>query len=232
MFSCKRFVWFKTKKADLRKNYKFIFSQGNLIRYRRILLIDANVRNEKRNIKLIQRTLKGDQEAFKLLYDQHKRNLFLICLRYSRNRADAEDLMQDAFIQIFRKLSKFDSDKGLFESWSSRVTINVCLQKLRKSSLYAVNISEVVQIEDNTPDAISQLSMQELVEMIQSLPQGYQTIFNLYVIDGFAHKEIAEQLGISESTSKTQLMKARNLLQKKIQDLKGHSIKQQIEEHG
>lgn len=187
---------------------------------------------EKRNIELIQRTLRGEQEAFKMLYDLHMRNLFLICLRYSKNRSDAEDLLQDAFVQIYRKLDQFNPEKGLFESWSARVAINVCLQKLRKSSLYLVNISEVVQIEDNTPDALSLLSMQELVKMIQSLPPGYQTIFNLYVIDGFAHKEISEKLDISVSTSKTQLMKARNLLQKKIQDTKSHSTRQLTEDHG
>lgn len=187
---------------------------------------------ENRNIDLVKRSLKGDQEAFKMLYDMHMRNLFLICLRYSRSRSDAEDLLQDAFVQIYKKLNLFNPEKGLFESWSSRVTINVCLQKLRKSSLYLVNISEVVEFDSDTPDAISQLSMQELVAMIQSLPQGYQTIFNLYVIDGFAHKEIAQQLDISESTSKTQLMKARNLLQKKIQDSKIFASTKQIEEHG
>ncbi len=183
--------------------------------------------NKEQEISLITKSLKGDQRAFKGLYDRHKRVLFLVCLRYSRNRADAEDYLQDAFITIFRKLDQFDTSRGVFEAWARRVTINTCLERLRKHSLYAVNISQAVHLPSQETDALSQMSLKELVSLIQTLPAGYQTIFNLYVIDGFTHKEIAEQLGISISTSKTQLMKARNMLQKKIDDRK-----LRIEDHG
>ena len=97
-----------------------------------------------------------------------------------------------------------------------RVTINTCLMDLRKNTMYSVNISEAVQVESDMQDVLSSMSLKEMLAMIQQLPEGYKTVFNMYVIDGYSHREIAEELGISINTSKTQLMKARLLLQKKI----------------
>ncbi len=174
--------------------------------------------NREHEIELVRRTQKGDQRAFRALYDQHKRVLFVVCLRYSRNRADAEDYLQETFIKIYKKIEQFDANRGVFEAWARRVAINTCLEKLRKHSLYAVSISDAVHLPAQGTDALSKMHLQDLIDLIQTLPEGYQTIFNLYVIDGFTHKEIAERLGISISTSKTQLMKARQMLQKKINE--------------
>lgn len=185
---------------------------------------------------LIQRAKEGEEEAFKLLYDQHQRGLFLVCLRYGKNREDAEDYLQEAFIRIYRKLNLYDSSKGKFQDWAKRVTINVCLKALRKKSLYSTSIDDAQGIADTQqPDALSKLSLQELVLTVQNLPPGYRSVFNLYVIDGYAHAEIAKMLAISESTSKTQLMKARRLIQKKISersDYLGNASEKQMEEYG
>ena len=105
--------------------------------------------------------------------------------------------------------------KGAFEAWAKRITINVCLSNIRKNNLYTVGIGYADFIEVQEPNALDNLALEEMLKLIQELPVGYKTVFNLYVIDGFSHKEIAEELGISISTSKSQLMKAKKLLQKK-----------------
>ena len=165
---------------------------------------------------LIEKAQKGDQRAFRELYELYKHSLFMVCLRYGKDRSTAQDYLQDAFINIYRNLKQFDSQRGAFESWAKRITVNVCLGDIRKNTLDAVNITGAEQVESQDISILSKLSMQEMMAMIQKLPFGYRTVFNMYVIDGYSHKEIAAELNISISTSKSQLMKARNLLQKKI----------------
>ena len=173
---------------------------------------------EKRALhtQLIEDALKGKQQAYRKLYEMYKHSLFMVCLRYGKDRSIAQDYLQDAFVNIFKNLKQFDTSRGAFESWAKRITVNVCLADIRKNTLYSVNISGAEQVESNDVSALSSLSLQEMMVHIQQLPYGYRTVFNMYVIDGFSHKEIAEQLNVSVSTSKSQLMKARNILQKKI----------------
>ncbi len=178
--------------------------------------ISERLKNLTNIQQLIQQVLDGQKKAASELYEAYKRPLFVVCLRYASDRSRAQDYLQEAFISIFKNLKQFDSSKGAFESWAKRVTINTCLMDLRKNTLYAVNISEAVQVESDMEDALSSMSLKEMLELIQQLPEGYKTVFNMYVIDGFSHREIAEKLGVSINTSKTQLMKARLLLQKKI----------------
>lgn len=165
---------------------------------------------------LIEKAQQGDQLAFQKLYNLYKHSLFMVCLRYAKDRSTAQDYLQESFINIFRKFNQFDPSRGVFESWAKRITVNVCLGDIRKNTLYAVNITGAEQMESSDISALSQLSLQEMMTLIQQLPFGYRTVFNMYVIDGFSHKEIAAELNVSISTSKSQLMKARNLLQKKI----------------
>jgi RNA polymerase sigma factor (sigma-70 family) len=168
------------------------------------------------HIILARKAASGNEAAFKQLYDLYSNNLFTVCLRYAKNRECAQDYLQETFINIYKNLAKFDDKKGALYTWMKRVTINTCLMDLRKGTLYLVSLTEANHLENQQSNALSKLSLKEMLGLIQKLPTGYRTIFNLYVIDGFAHKEIAEQLNISISTSKSQLMKARNLLQKKI----------------
>jgi RNA polymerase sigma factor (sigma-70 family) len=178
--------------------------------------------------QLIQSALKGNQQAFQQLYHRYKRELFMVCLRYAKDKSTAQDYLQETFINVFKNLHQFDKTKGVFEGWAKRIAINICLMDLRKQSLYSVNIAAAEYIESNTADVLSQLLLKDMLKMIQELPQGYRTVFNMYVIDGFAHKEIAASLSISINTSKSQLRKAKNLLQKRI--LSNQQIYQQ--EHG
>jgi RNA polymerase sigma-70 factor (ECF subfamily) len=132
---------------------------------------------------------------------------------------EAEDFLQEGFIKIYKDLNQFSANKGAFKSWAYRVVINVCLQKIRakKSNLVALDSAEVSNLNLGDHDSIIEsLSLQELTKLIQTLPEGYRLVFNMFVIDGYSHKDIAEALNVSESTSKTQLLKAKRKLQQEI----------------
>ncbi|MEM0991599.1 MAG: RNA polymerase sigma factor [Bacteroidota bacterium] len=167
---------------------------------------------------------RGDAKAQTLLYQQHKAMLFGVCLRYAKNRVEAEDFMQEGLIVIFRDLKQY-KPTGALGAWMRRVMINVCLQQLRKRH----NVFEVSGMEDATAaslqqpaDVMSDLGAKELMQMVQSLSVGYRTVFNLYVVEGYSHKEIAALLDISVNTSKSQLSRAkaslRALLEKELMD--------------
>ncbi len=177
---------------------------------------------------LIRLIRKGDKRAFELLYGKYSRFHLLTCLRYVKSRYDAQDLLQEAYILIYRDLHQFDESKGNFSSWSNRVVINVCLQHLRKKKHFVEleldNVQQIAQVMTEDHEVMSEMSLKDLTQVITKLPNGYRTIFNMYVIDGFTHKEISDKLNISISTSKTQLMKARNLLQKQLLNL-NHPLK-------
>ncbi len=173
--------------------------------------------------KLIAGCLSGKRKAHNELYSRFAPLLYGICLRYSSDRSEAQDMLQEGFIKVFSSLSTYEG-KGSFEGWIKRIIINHALNHLRlkaKHRLFAdysevENIPDTVYAEDESvdpPDATALLSL------IQGLPEGYKMVFNLYVFEDYSHKEIAETAGISESTSKTQLMRARNLLQKKLLEL-------------
>lgn len=135
---------------------------------------------------------------------------------------EAEDYLQEGFIKIYKDLKQFNPSKGAFKPWAYRVVINVCLQKIRakKSNLIALDSSEVNHLNDGDHDRIIEtLSLQELTKLIQTLPEGYRVVFNMFVIDGYSHKDISKALEISESTSKTQLLKAKRKLQQEISGL-------------
>ncbi|TVR78378.1 MAG: sigma-70 family RNA polymerase sigma factor [Saprospirales bacterium] len=169
--------------------------------------------NNKLDRELIEEILSGKDHTFKVLYDRYKHSLFVLCLRYTKDRSTAEDYLQETFVKIYSKLKQYDPEKGLFEFWARRIAINVCLEDIRKNSLYTVSLSVVEHEEADQVDVLSHLSTKEMLELIQNMPVGYKTVFNLYVIDGFSHKEIAERLEIAIGTSKSQLLKARKYLQ-------------------
>ncbi|NNL90741.1 MAG: sigma-70 family RNA polymerase sigma factor [Saprospiraceae bacterium] len=180
--------------------------------------------NSINDISVVSKILRGDQAAFKLLYNKYSKVYLLICLRYVKSRSDAEDMLQESWIKIYNDLKQFNPSKGKFIHWSKRIVINTCLQKLRKNSALDSfeNIFEIGLNISTTNNAIDKLSLQELTKVIQSLPKGYRTVFNMYVIDGYSHKEISTILEISESTSKTQLLKAKRFL-------KGHITSPQFD---
>lgn len=174
-----------------------------------------------RNLDLISECKNGSQSAHKQLYDMYKVKMYTLCLRYMSSKQDAEDMLQDGWIKVFKELNSFDSKKGTFYGWIRKIFVNTNLEFLRKKRLKFDDISDQAfeQKVSNEIDVFDQMSLRELVNMLQSLPTGYRSVFNLYVIEGYTHKEIGEILNISPNTSKTQLMKAKHIMKSKVEML-------------
>lgn len=166
---------------------------------------------------LIRGCLDGDRQMQQELYNRFAGKMYAVCLRYANNAEDAQDLLQDGFIKVFRNLHRFRFE-GSFEGWIRRVFINSSIEHFRKKSVQLSKVSEKEEntIEDADISALDNLAEKDIVSLIQELSPGYRTVFNLYVVEGYSHKEIADQLGISEGTSKSQLARARSILQKKV----------------
>lgn len=170
--------------------------------------------------KIIAKARKNDRAAQSQLYAEYKTYWFMLAMRYNRNEADALDQLQNAMISIFTKLDQFDEKRGSFKSWSGRIIINSCLMYLRKRKHEkSVDPADQVYIENDSASAIDMLSAQELMGLVQKLPDGYRTVFNLYVMDGYSHKEIAKLLHVNEGTSKSQLFKAKKMLREQLEIL-------------
>lgn len=163
---------------------------------------------------LIEGCRRQDRNAQKSLYDRYSGKMLGLALRYVRDRMKAEDIMVTAFTRVFQRISQFKSE-GSFEGWIRRIVINEALSYLRKNQ--GLYLETDIEQAHATPDYTrlgDHLEMEDLLNMVQELPAGYRIVFNMYAIDGYSHKEIGEQLGISEGTSKSQLNRARAYLQK------------------
>lgn len=165
----------------------------------------------------------GDRAAQKEIYNALAPKMFVTCIRYMGDRTSAEDILQDGFITLFSKIGSF-SGHGSFEGWARRVFVNTALMALRKND--TLKMSEPIDMASNIgaemPTPIQNIGYKELMELISSLPTGFRTVFNMYVIEGFSHEEIAETLGISAGTSRSQLQRARMMLKNKIMEREKH----------
>ena len=174
---------------------------------------------------ILQGCIEGKRNAQYQLYRKFSSIMLGVCLRYSQSREEAEDILQEGFLKVFQNIAFFRRE-GSLEGWIKRIMINHALNRFRKNrklpfyeDIEEINETEI--IDTNEEPAISEPFLAEiLLSMIQSLPQGYRVVFNMYVFEDFSHKEIGETLNISENTSKTQLMKARRLLRKKLEEFK------------
>lgn len=165
--------------------------------------------------KLIHGCKKRNIKAQSDVYQLFANKLFAVSLKYSRNVQEAEDNLQDAFITIFDKIDQFKF-KGSFEGWMKRIVINTALQTYRQKNvlnLIETNLPEEVEVEIDEDD----ISLEFLLKIVQELPERYRMVFNLYVLDGYSHKEISSLLGISEGTSKSNLSRARLILKEKVE---------------
>lgn len=169
--------------------------------------------------QLIKGCINGEKEYQKALFQKYAGKMLTVCRRYARHEMEAEDLLQDTFIKVFNNINKYNF-KGSLEGWIRRIAINTALKNYKKHSVQKERIG-LSEYDDRAvaPSAISKLSEEELLKLIAELPNGYKVVFNLYAIEGFSHKEIAAALDIQESTSRSQLVKARKLLQQKIINL-------------
>ncbi len=164
--------------------------------------------------ELIHNCKKGDRRAQEQLYRKYSRVLFGTCLKYSRNKVEAEDNLHDSFMTIYEKIGQYKF-KGSFEGWIKRITVNTVLQKYRKEEYLNV-VSENIEEETDIDSAYADISLSTLLRHIQELPNKYRLTFNMYVLDGYTHKEISELLGTSAGTSKSNLARARTILREKI----------------
>ena len=163
--------------------------------------------------KIVQGCLKGEKSFQKQLYTSYAQKMYSVCLRYSSNPDQAKDLLQEGFIKVFQNLESFKGE-GSFEGWIRRIVVNNCLESFRRpeNKIFHEDVADV-ESELSYQPAMPKLDMQYVLKKIQGLAPGYRAVFNLFVIEGYQHIEIAEMLGISESTSKSQLSRARKLLQ-------------------
>jgi len=164
--------------------------------------------------KLILHCKKGDRKAQEQLYRKYSSVLFGLCLKYSRNKTEAEDNLHDSFLTIYDKIDQFKF-KGSFEGWLKRITVNTVLQKYRKQQ-YMNLVSDNLQEEEELDYDYADVQLSTLLQYVQELPTKYRLTFNLYVLDGYTHKEISEMLGTSTGTSKSNLSRAKMILKEKL----------------
>lgn len=170
--------------------------------------------------KLIEACIKQDRSAQRKIYEKYSSRMFSICLRYSKDREAAKDILQDGFITVFSKIGSYKNE-GSFEGWMRRIFVNTALMSLRRHDVLkdAEDVSEPrsdLPFEDNI---LERMDGQKILKLISEMPVGFRTVFNLSVIDGFSHQEIAAKLGISEGASRSQLSRARLWLQERIKML-------------
>lgn len=162
---------------------------------------------------LIEGCLEGDRKMQHELYKRFAPKMYGVCLRYASNAEEAEDILQEGFIKVFRKVGSFRRE-GSFEGWIRRIFVNTAIEQFRKK----VYLQPITDVEEDTLEGkyisvLDRLSEKDIIKLVQQLSPGYRTVFNMYVVEGYTHRQIAELLGISEGTSKSQLSRAKQILQ-------------------
>jgi RNA polymerase sigma factor (sigma-70 family) len=172
-----------------------------------------------RETELIEGCRRNERAAQKALYERMAAKMFAICCRYVKDRMEAEDVLVTSFTKVFDRIDQFKAE-GSFEGWVRRIVVNEALTYLRKNkSMYLETDLEAADREPDIGSLDYQLEAEDLLKLVAELPAGYKIVFNLYAIDGYSHKEIAGQLGISENTSKSQLSRARAHLQNRLLEM-------------
>lgn len=169
---------------------------------------------------LITECVKGNAKAQKELFDKFSRKMMGVCLRYAKNQEQAEDIFQDGFVKVFFKLKDFKME-GSLEGWIRRIMVNTSLDYLRKheKEKYDVSVDDVAFKVTDNEFLLETLMAEDLMKLVQALPSGYRIVFNLFAIEGYSHQEIADKLGISENTSKSQYSRARAHLRDQLEKL-------------
>ena len=169
------------------------------------------------NEEIIKGCVSGKKEAQEALYIKYSRTMFGLCLRYTKDYSAAEDVLQDGFIKVLTNISSYKGN-GSFEGWIRRIMINTALERYRKQfQMYSISENEEINEKYDYSDVVDEISAKDLLKLVQELPPAYKMVFNLYAIDGFSHKEISEKLDISIGTSKSNLSRARKILQIKVE---------------
>ncbi|HEX6334843.1 MAG TPA: sigma-70 family RNA polymerase sigma factor [Flavisolibacter sp.] len=162
---------------------------------------------------LIDGCIRGDRRLQRELYQRFASKMYGVCLRYAGNTEEAEDILQEGFIKVFNKIGSFRKE-GSFEGWIRRIFVNTAIEHYRKK----IYLQPITEYEENTVEGkylsvLDSLAEKDIIQLVQQLSPGYRTVFNMYVVEGYTHKQIADALGISEGTSKSQLSRAKQILQ-------------------
>jgi len=170
--------------------------------------------------KLVEACMKQDRSALARLYETYAQRMMPICIRYTNDMESAKDLLHDGFVKVFAHLKDFKGD-GSFDGWMRRIFVNTAIEQLRKVTdrPYTVDVEEARTLSDNEVSVLDKLSAQEILSCISRLPETYRATFNLFVMEGYSHKEIAEELNITESSSRVYLLRARQLLQEMLANM-------------
>lgn len=171
---------------------------------------------------LVIECVKGNPRAQRMLFDRFSSKMLGVCLRYAKDSEQADDILQDGFVKVFTKLKDFKNE-GSLEGWIRRVMVNTALDQIRKNgkTLGDVSVDDVQYKIENNDHIAERLMAEDLLKLINSMPDGYKVVFNMFAIEGYTHNEIADTLGISESTSKSQYSRARAYLRERISEADG-----------
>jgi RNA polymerase sigma factor (sigma-70 family) len=170
---------------------------------------------------ILAAAIQGDEAAFRQIYDLLSGKMYSLCIRYAGNTNDANDLFQEGIIKLYRSLSTYKG-AGSFEGWARKIFVNVCLDSIKKKKrMLTAELTDHTDMQAGDRTGLDKVKQDKLMAIIQQLPDGYRLVVNLYLVEGYNHKEIADMLGISEGTSKSQLSRAKTLLQKNITALAG-----------
>lgn len=169
--------------------------------------------------ELVSECLKGKSSAQQTLFQLYSGKMFALCLRYMGNSMEAEEVLQESFIKVFEKLKQWKGE-GPLGGWIRTIVVNTSLTRIKNNKKFRFdkNIDEAIGINNEQETQLQALQAADLLKLIALMPEGYRTVFNLFVVEGYGHKEIADLLGISESTSKTQFLKAKNWLIKRLNE--------------
>lgn len=169
---------------------------------------------------LVIECVKGNVRAQRELFDKYARKMLGVCMRYAKDTEQAEDILQDGFVKVFNKLSDFKNE-GSLEGWVRRIMVNTALDQIRKNAktMSDLSIDDVGYKIENNDFLVENLMAEDLMKMVQAMPEGYKVVFNMFAIEGYSHNEIAETLGISENTSKSQYSRARAYLRERLEKM-------------
>ena len=168
---------------------------------------------------IIEGCILGNPRMQRLLYERFSGKMYALCIRYAGNTDDAQDILQDGFVKVFVNIGKYKGT-GSFEGWIRKIIVNTAIEHFRKkNNLYAIDEKTENKIADENTNIFNLVEAKELLEIIKSMPTGYRTVFNLYAVEGYTHKEIALMMNINEGTSKSQYARAKSWLQEKIKEM-------------
>jgi RNA polymerase sigma factor (sigma-70 family) len=166
---------------------------------------------------LLEGCIRGDRRMQRELYNRYAPKMYGVCLRYAGSAEEAEDILQEGFIKVFRKIDSYRGE-GSFEGWVRRIFVNTAIEYYRKKTyLQPITEHEEATVEGKYLSVLDNLAEKDIINLVQQLSPGYRTVFNMYVVEGYTHKQIADLLGISEGTSKSQLSRAKQILQDMVQ---------------